>query len=141
MRGRVTSFLTEKGYGFIRGDDGRDYFVHLDDVAGHVPLVDSQVVMFETTTTAKGYRARSVRPGPAPHPVYLDPDRFFMIREITIPKHVIVQTVAPNCWYESNDPNQAREGLKRQAQNWGANAIVELLMEKGANPDAFTVTV
>ena len=37
----VRSFMLEKGFGFIHGDDGRDYFVHVNEVSGG-ELVDGQ---------------------------------------------------------------------------------------------------
>lgn len=32
--GVVRSFMTEKGFSFIQGDDGRSYFVHIKNVEG-----------------------------------------------------------------------------------------------------------
>ncbi|WP_296154502.1 cold-shock protein [Ruminococcus sp.] len=28
MRGRIKRFIEDKGYGFITGEDGQDYFFH-----------------------------------------------------------------------------------------------------------------
>jgi cold shock CspA family protein len=47
-------------YGFLRGDDGRRYFVHRTDVAGPM-LTAGERVQFDPLTTAKGLRARAVQ--------------------------------------------------------------------------------
>lgn len=31
MRGTISSYMPENGYGFIKGSDGKDYFVHARD--------------------------------------------------------------------------------------------------------------
>lgn len=130
MQGRVRSFLAVKSYGFIDGDDGESYFFHLDDVRSPRPPVPRQEVTFRPTATPKGLRARSVILGTSPQLVYVDPDRFIMTREPEIRGHIVVKVVAEDCWYESNDLNQARDGLKQFGQEWGANAIVDLTLKK-----------
>ena len=62
ISGVVRSFMTEKGFGFINGDDGRSYFVHIKNVEGG-ELVDGQTVVFEGRPGPKGYKALRVIPG------------------------------------------------------------------------------
>lgn len=139
MRGWVRRFLAERSFGFIEGDDGQDYFFHLDDVSGQELPAPRQEVTFSPTQTAKGLRARSVvLSGRTPRAtqVYLNPDRFIMTREPEIRGHVIVRVVGQNTWAESNDPNEARDILRHQAESWGANAIVGLTLEKYTKNEA-----
>jgi cold shock CspA family protein len=50
-----------RGFGFLRGADGREYFFHAADTAQFSALTDGDRVAFEPTDTAKGARARNVR--------------------------------------------------------------------------------
>jgi CspA family cold shock protein len=63
-RGTVKWFSDAKGYGFIRGDDGRDVFVHYSAIsnAGFRTLTEGQAVEYEVQQSAKGLHAVSVTP-------------------------------------------------------------------------------
>jgi CspA family cold shock protein len=68
-RGIVKWFSDAKGYGFIRGDDGRDVFVHNSAIAssGFRTLVQGQAVEYDVQQSAKGLHAVSVtHPGVSP---------------------------------------------------------------------------
>ena len=62
MKGTVKWFSKEKGYGFIAGDDGQDYFVHHTGIAGKgfKTLTEGQSVTFDTQADAKGDKAVNV---------------------------------------------------------------------------------
>lgn len=60
--GKVKWFNTQKGYGFIITDDGKDLFVHFKDVEGGVnALKDNDTVEYETGEGKKGPQAVNVR--------------------------------------------------------------------------------
>lgn len=60
MNGKVKFFNDLKGFGFITGEDGKDYFVHSSGLlAGLVKEGDS--VTFDTETGDKGLRAVKVK--------------------------------------------------------------------------------
>jgi CspA family cold shock protein len=64
MDGKITKVLADKGFGFIKGEDGREYFMHRSAVRdGSVfeQLRDSQPVTFDIGQGEKGPRAENVR--------------------------------------------------------------------------------
>jgi len=61
--GIIKFFNTEKGYGFIRPDDGgRDVFVHVSAVtrSGVGPLIEGQRVSFEVEPDKRGKGPKAI---------------------------------------------------------------------------------
>lgn len=56
MQGTVKWFNKKRGFGFITGENGEDYFVHYSsiEVDGYKALKMGQVVSFEPSTDAEG---------------------------------------------------------------------------------------
>jgi CspA family cold shock protein len=62
-QGTVKWFSTEKGYGFIKQDEGEDIFVHVTGLAeGVTSLQDAERVEFEIGQGRKGPQAVDVKP-------------------------------------------------------------------------------
>lgn len=60
--GRVKWFNTQKGYGFIVQEDGKEIFVHFKDIEGGAgSLRDNDEVEFEVQEGKKGLQAVDVR--------------------------------------------------------------------------------
>lgn len=59
MKGTVKWFSRQKGYGFITGEDGTDYFVHYSSIKqeGYKNLDADQSVSFEIGTGSNGKTA------------------------------------------------------------------------------------
>ena len=62
MQGTVKWFNSEKGYGFITGDDGEDVFVHFSAIQsdGYKTLEEGQKVNFEVEQGERGPQATNV---------------------------------------------------------------------------------
>ncbi|MCH7733352.1 MAG: cold-shock protein [Candidatus Marinimicrobia bacterium] len=63
-RGTVKEYNRERGFGFIEGDDGDDYFVHVSGLRIHLRnrgLRKGQRILFDIESDIKGDRAVNVR--------------------------------------------------------------------------------
>jgi CspA family cold shock protein len=62
LEGTVKWFNESKGFGFISGKDGKDYFVHHSNISGDgfKTLAEGEKVQFEAEQTDKGARAINV---------------------------------------------------------------------------------
>jgi cold shock protein len=65
FKGRIRMFNVDRGFGFIRGDDGEDYFFHASKVTRGMP-VQGEHVTFEKIDGKKGMRAINVQVEGAP---------------------------------------------------------------------------
>ncbi|MBC8400333.1 MAG: cold-shock protein [Candidatus Marinimicrobia bacterium] len=66
QKGIVKEYDRYKGYGFITGDDGEDYFIHARGLRVHLQekgLRPGQRVLFDVTFDMKGDKAINVRLG------------------------------------------------------------------------------
>ncbi|REJ69404.1 MAG: cold shock domain-containing protein [Planctomycetota bacterium] len=64
-QGKIKKLVSEKGFGFIEGDGGEEFFFHHSSVQGVTfeELNEGQVVEFEVGRGPKGPRAESVKVG------------------------------------------------------------------------------
>ena len=62
MQGTVKWFNTQKGYGFIEGQDGNDVFAHHSQIsgAGFKNLVEGQEVEYTVAKGPKGLQAENI---------------------------------------------------------------------------------
>lgn len=63
MNGTFKWYNREKGYGFINGEDSKDYFVHytaLPEDQGNVKEEDDIKVTFDVVDTQRGVQAQNV---------------------------------------------------------------------------------
>ena len=60
MEGTVKFFNEQKGFGFISGEDGKEYFVHLSGLAEGMNLQENDSVTFEVEEGDRGPKAVNV---------------------------------------------------------------------------------
>lgn len=63
-KGTVKEYDPERGFGFIQGEDGEDYFLHVSGLRKHMKdkgLREGQRVLFDVDFDMKGDRAINVR--------------------------------------------------------------------------------
>ncbi|MGV8152470.1 MAG: cold-shock protein [Candidatus Nanoarchaeia archaeon] len=60
MKGTVKFFNQTKEFGFISGNDGKDYFVHKTGLGKDVMLSENDVVTFEVEQGDRGPKAVKV---------------------------------------------------------------------------------
>jgi CspA family cold shock protein len=60
MKGTVKFFNSAKEFGFITGEDGKDYFVHKTGLQEGVSIDKEQAVVFEVEQGEKGLKAIKV---------------------------------------------------------------------------------
>ncbi|MSS75077.1 cold-shock protein [Candidatus Pacearchaeota archaeon] len=60
MNGTVKFFNDMKGFGFVSGEDGKDYFVHSTSLTSGVTLKEGDVVSFDVEQGEKGPKAVKV---------------------------------------------------------------------------------
>ena len=60
MEGKVKWYNMRKGYGFIEGEDGEDYFIHHSALSEVRFIRENDKVSFEAVDTDKGKQAQNV---------------------------------------------------------------------------------
>ncbi len=60
MKGKVKFFNEAKGFGFIAGEDGKEYFVHSSGIKAGVTIGKDDAVTFEVEQGDKGPKASRV---------------------------------------------------------------------------------
>lgn len=62
MTGTIKRIVRDRGFGFIRGEDGQEWFFHRSGVHDHFDtLMEGQKVEFDEEPSTKGPRAAKVR--------------------------------------------------------------------------------
>ena len=63
MKGTVKFFNASKGFGFIAGEDGKEYFVHSTGLTPGTSIGEGDSVTFEIEQGDKGPKAAKVSKG------------------------------------------------------------------------------
>jgi cold shock CspA family protein len=131
MKGTIKTYLPEKKYGFIKGDDGKDYFFHLsefkvkDDVSR---VCEEAVVDFDQQATPKGYRARSCKlVDPSDVFTYVTPDECIASKSSGVRGWEVMER---GDWIvhgsSSDSPEAAKKNLIQRAETIGANGLIDV---------------
>lgn len=135
MKGRVKSFIPDKGYGFLLGDDGRSYFFHSSDLESSElasRVIDGQLVEFEASATPKGYRARKCKLLRLSGEQALTlPTKFLTSKTKAVAGWEIAEAADWLIVTSSRDsPDDARIQIEDLANRIGANAAIEISYSK-----------
>jgi CspA family cold shock protein len=63
--GTIKKLVSDRGFGFITGENGKDYFFHRDGLTPSLDfdrLIGGEKVQFDVETSPKGDRAKNVSP-------------------------------------------------------------------------------
>ena len=135
MQGTVKSYLHSKRYGFLRGDDGNDYYLHEQDLVSASPLHQGLRVEFEETATPKGYRARRVRAvGSTAGCLYEAPRDIVETKGTELAEWELLESIPWIILGASRDSSEAAKAeLRGHASAIGANALfrVEYFKTRG----------
>lgn len=141
MNGTIRTYLPEKKYGFIRGDDGKDYFFHaaeFRDKRQQAKILDEALVSFDQHATPKGYQALNCSLlNPANFLTYTVPDEFLTSKTNHVQGWEVLELGAWLVHGSSREsPDAARQITIERARRIGANALIELAYHKttGSEP-------
>ena len=60
MNGKVKFFNEDKHFGFIAGEDGKEYFVHVSGLKENVRITENDEVVFDVEEGDRGLKAVNV---------------------------------------------------------------------------------
>ena len=130
MKGKIISYISAKKFGFICGDDGESYFLHVSsllDKANEPKLVKDVVVEFEPTETPKGLAAKQVH---VPDVNFKKQLVAFFTAKSNQPRygHVVARHTLSTRFFK--DQNEGRSHIKQLGADIGCNAILNTNVEK-----------
>ena len=131
LKGRVKTYLPNKCYGFIKGDDGKDYFFHVDQFINSndiKAICEEAYVDFDQEASPKGYKATKCKLiNQKEVDTYVIPDNFLTSKTQTIKGWDILEM---GDWIvlgsSSDSADQARKNTIDYAIEVHANALVEM---------------
>ena len=132
MKGFIKSCLDEKKYGFIKGDDKKDYFFLYSSVEATFrdKICDYTSVEFEPNATPKGYSATKIK--------ILDkqigyeaPSEFITTKSDHVNGYEIVELSNWMVCGSSRDLDEAKADMIERAKSIGANSLIGMRYSKG----------
>ncbi|WP_161492540.1 cold-shock protein [Oceanisphaera profunda] len=141
MKGIIKTYLPEKRYGFIKGDDGKDYFFHASefrDKEHAEQLCEEGFVHFDQQATPKGYKAKNCSLlNPSDILTYIKPDEFMTTRSRHVSGWEVLEQSSWIVHGSSRDsPDAAKKETMDGAVRIGANALInfEYYKTTGSEP-------
>jgi cold shock CspA family protein len=135
MQGTIRSYVAEKRFGFITGDDDNSYFFHLDSLATADKarqISDGALVSFDPMPTPKGLAARKVVIEGEPLRSLAPPDRFIVVKAGSeLRRGEIIAITQRDCTVTGDSPDAAREKLISLSQSLGATALLGARYHRG----------
>lgn len=143
MKGIIKTYLFEKEYGFIKGDDKKDYFFHkssLKDKNQQDKLSEGLYLEFEQKATPKGYSAVNISIlDDVTVLKYEVPNDIYISKDSTIKGWEIIEF---SDWIvigsSRNSPDSAKVEMQSKAKELGANSLVNVEYFKTTGSEAGT---
>lgn len=131
MKGLLKTFLSEKGYGFIKGEDDKDYFFHVNELKNKSQinlLAEDITIEFEQSVNQKGYKAINCAVlNSSEFKLYTEPDSFIQSKSPTVNGWSFVRKASWIVHGSSKDsPDAAKNDLMFKSKRIGANAVVSM---------------
>jgi cold shock CspA family protein len=141
LTGIITTYLADKNYGFIKGNDQKDYFFHKSSINKDdlKKICDGALVTFDQKATPKGYNAIKISINSSSNINYKIPN------EIYISKNNFIKgwdNIDVSNWLihgsSRNSPDQAKKDMLDGVNLVGANAILNMEYYKTTGSEAGT---
>lgn len=137
MKGYVKFFLPTKSYGFIVGEDKKDYFFHtsnFEDQSTVGNVCEGVEVSFIESATPKGYEARKcVILNPVADQLFIEPDNVLTSKGSSIKGWEVVEE--PEFWLHGtctkSSPEVAKQDLIDSAKRVGATGLLNVEYYRG----------
>ena len=129
MTGVIKTYLPDKNYGFIKGDDNKDYFFHNSSINKNDlhKICDGALVTFEQKATPKGYSATKILINSDSNIKYKIPDDIYTSKNNYIKGW---ENVFISNWIvhssSRKSPDEAKREIIESAKLVGANSILNL---------------
>lgn len=124
MKGIIKTYLPSKSYGFIKGDDEKDYFFHAKDIKNKKEIIDGMLVSFEESATPKGYAAKNIQILDEKCLTYEVPKNFIFSKSDELKDFQILSSGKNPITITTNSPDKSRDILKEEALKIGANSVI-----------------
>lgn len=141
MTGTIKTYLTDKNYGFIKGDDKKDYFFHKSSINNHdlEKICDGALVTFDQKATPKGYNAIKILINSASNINYKTPDEIYTSKNTNIKGW---DNICVSNWIihgsSRNSPDEAKRDMLDGVSLVGANTILNMEYYKTTGSEAGT---
>lgn len=143
MNGTIKTYLPEKHYGFIKGEDDKDYFFHdseFKDKDQIVNLCEQAHVSFEQKITPKGYKAINCKLVERTSIKLFDvPNEFITSKTSNIRGWEIIECAD---WVvrgsSRHSPDDAKDDVVNKASSITANALINMQYYKTTGSEAGT---
>lgn len=139
MTGTIKTYLNEKNYGFIKGDDSKDYFFHKSSINEHDlnKICEGALVTFDQKATPKGYNAVKISINSSSNIKYTIPNNIYTSKENKIKGWDVVD-VADWIVHGSsrNSPDEAKQDMINGVNLLGDNTVLNMQYYKttGSEP-------
>lgn len=134
MKGMVNNYVKEKGFGFIDGEDGQSYFLHVSEIQDRADdsLPRSGVpVEFDPSPSPKGLRAKKVLLlSESDIDTYQKPDSFLTFKDEIKGGWKVLESTHWVVTSEHKDLESAKRNAIQKAQSLGANAMTDFKYSK-----------